>query len=152
MCVTAANVRLFRCQWGNHDGHGSLQWRHDGRDGVSNPQPHHCLLNRLFRRRSLAFVRGIHRWPVNSPHKGPVTRKMFSFDDVIMRNRSVPNENKTRTLRIFLGMYSVHNHPYRFVWLDYSSNHWWFIYRKCFLTLDFKVIIPSYRDYFSTSD
>ena len=35
-------------------------------------------------RASLAFVRGIHRWPVNSAHKGPVTRKMFSFDDVIM--------------------------------------------------------------------
>ena len=35
---------------------------------------------------SLAFVRGIHRWPVNSPHKRPVTRKMFPFDDVIMRN------------------------------------------------------------------
>ena len=33
---------------------------------------------------SLAFVRGIHRRPVNSPHKWPVTRKMFSFDDVIM--------------------------------------------------------------------
>ena len=33
---------------------------------------------------SLAFVRGIHRWPVNSPHKGPVTRNMFPFDDVIM--------------------------------------------------------------------
>ena len=33
---------------------------------------------------SLAFVRGIHRWPVNSPHKGPVTRKMFPFDDTIM--------------------------------------------------------------------
>ena len=33
---------------------------------------------------SLAFVRWIHRWPVNSPHKGPVTRKMFPFDDVIM--------------------------------------------------------------------
>ena len=33
---------------------------------------------------SLAFVRGIHRWPVNSPHKWPVTRKMFPFDDVIM--------------------------------------------------------------------
>ena len=27
----------------------------------------------------LAFVRGIHRWPVNSPHKWPVTRKMFSI-------------------------------------------------------------------------
>ena len=33
---------------------------------------------------SLAYVRGIHRWPVNSPHKGPVTPKMFLFDDVIM--------------------------------------------------------------------
>ena len=33
---------------------------------------------------SLAFVREIHRGPVNSPHKWPVTRKMFPFDDVIM--------------------------------------------------------------------
>ena len=33
---------------------------------------------------SLAFVRGIHRGPVNSPHKWPVTRKMFPFDGVIM--------------------------------------------------------------------
>ena len=33
---------------------------------------------------SLAFVRGIHRWPVNSPHKWSVTRKRFPFDDVIM--------------------------------------------------------------------
>ena len=35
---------------------------------------------------SLAFVWGIHRGPVNSPHKWPVTRKMFPFDDVIMIN------------------------------------------------------------------
>ena len=33
---------------------------------------------------SLAVVRRNHRWPVNSPHKCPVTRKMFPFDDVIM--------------------------------------------------------------------
>ena len=33
---------------------------------------------------SLAFVRGIHRSPVTSPHKGPVTRKMFPFDDATM--------------------------------------------------------------------
>ena len=32
---------------------------------------------------SLCFVRGIDWWPVTSPHKGPVTRKMFPFDDVI---------------------------------------------------------------------
>ena len=37
---------------------------------------------------SLAFVRGIHRWPVNSPHKWSVTRKMFPFDDVIMALKS----------------------------------------------------------------
>ena len=39
---------------------------------------------------SLAFVRGINRWPVNAAHKWPATRKMVSFDDVIM--------NKTLTL------------------------------------------------------
>ena len=33
---------------------------------------------------SLAFVWGIHRGPVNSPHKRPITRKLFPFDDVIM--------------------------------------------------------------------
>ena len=33
---------------------------------------------------SLAFMRGIHRGLVNSPHKWPVTRKIFPFDDVIM--------------------------------------------------------------------
>ena len=37
---------------------------------------------------SLVFVRGTHRWPVVSSHKGPVTRKMYPFDDVIMRNVS----------------------------------------------------------------
>ena len=34
---------------------------------------------------SLAFARGIHWWPVDSPHKGPVTWKIFSFDDIIMK-------------------------------------------------------------------
>ena len=64
------------------------QWRHNERDGVSNQRRLDCLLNRLFRRRSnknqssasLAFV----GWPLDSPHKGPVTRKKFPFDDVIM--------------------------------------------------------------------
>ena len=35
---------------------------------------------------SLAFVQGIHRWPVNSPHKGPIMRKKFPFDDCVMKN------------------------------------------------------------------
>ena len=36
---------------------------------------------------SLAFVWGIHQGPMNSPHKWPVTRKMFPFDDVIILSR-----------------------------------------------------------------
>ena len=39
---------------------------------------------------SLAFVRGIHRWPETFPHKLPVTRKMFPFDDVIKRRFGLP--------------------------------------------------------------
>ena len=38
----------------------------------------------------LAFAQGIHRWPVNSPHKWPVTRKMFPLDDVIMIRKVFP--------------------------------------------------------------
>ena len=43
---------------------------------------------------SLAFVWGIHRGPANSPHRWPVTRKMFTFDDVIMAFPIVPSESK----------------------------------------------------------
>ena len=70
----------------------ALHWRHNDHDGVSNHQPHDCLLNLLFRRRpkktSKLRVTGLcvgnSPGPVNSPHKGPVTRKMFPLDDVIM--------------------------------------------------------------------
>ena len=70
----------------------SLLWRHNEHDSVSNHQPHDCLLNRLFRRRSKKTSKlrvtglcvGNSPGPVNSPHKGPVTRKMFPFDGVIM--------------------------------------------------------------------
>ena len=70
----------------------TLQWRHNELDGVSNHQPHDCLFNGLFRRRSkntsklrvTGPCRGIHRGSMNSPHKGPVTQKMFLFDGVIM--------------------------------------------------------------------
>ena len=58
---------------------------------------------------SLAFVREIHRSPVNSPHKGPVTRKMFPFDDVIMPE-CAENQQPGRVSRVdkrastFLGL------------------------------------------------
>ena len=70
----------------------SLQWRHNERNGVSNYSvsivcstvgsgADHTKHQSYA---SLAFVWGIHRWQVTSPHKMPVTRKMFPFDDVIM--------------------------------------------------------------------
>ena len=37
---------------------------------------------------SLSFVRGIHRWPVDSPPKRPVKRKILALDDIIMINHS----------------------------------------------------------------
>ena len=60
-------------------------------DGVSNHRRLGCLPNRLFRHRSNKISRlrvtglcgGIYRWPVNFLQKGPVTQKMFPFDDVI---------------------------------------------------------------------
>ena len=39
------------CDLVRHILHSPLRWRHNGRDGVINHQPHDCLLNRLFRRR-----------------------------------------------------------------------------------------------------
>ena len=63
---------------------------------------------------SLAFVWGIHRCPVNSPHKWPVTRKMFQFDDAIMcemkkRNHccGVPNDLHLFSLLWFQICYKI---------------------------------------------
>ena len=88
----------------------NLQWRHNERDCVSNHRRLDCLPNRFSRvdqrnhqsSASLAFVRGIHQWPVNSPHKGPVTRKMFPFDDVIMANRGPCRWFWGRTYRLWM--------------------------------------------------
>ena len=57
---------------------------------------------------SLAFVWGIRRWPVNSPHKWPVTRKMFLFDDVNMYRRApvmmVAGHGRTRRIKDVRGI------------------------------------------------
>ena len=65
----------------------TLQWRHNKRDGVSNHRRLDCLHSLLFRRRSkkASKLRITGLCEGNSPHKGPVTRKMFPFGDVIMR-------------------------------------------------------------------
>ena len=71
----------------------SLQWRHNGRDSVSNPRLTITYTTdysdpdkkkKTSKLRVTGLCVGIHRGPVNSPHKWPVTRKMSLFDDVIM--------------------------------------------------------------------
>ena len=71
----------------------TLQWRHNGCDSVSQITSLTIVYSIIYwdtdQRKhqssaSLAFVRGIHWGLVNSPHKLPVTWKMFPFDDIIM--------------------------------------------------------------------
>ena len=61
--------------------HSSLQWRHNGRDSVSNHQPHDCLLNRLFRLRSkkTSKLRVTGLCVVNSPRTGEFPAQMASY-------------------------------------------------------------------------
>ena len=87
---------------------------------------------------SLAFVRGINRWPVYSPHKGPVTRKMFVFDDVIMWNYfGTTNGGQCRALVcVFFtaSLYTFLNKQSRGRWYE-TSGH------SCALTILTKCII-----------
>ena len=84
VCTISVNLSQSECV--------TLEWRHNGRDSVSNHQlmiVYSTVYSDADQRKpqssvSLAFVRGIHRGRVNSQHKWPVTRKMFPFDDVIM--------------------------------------------------------------------
>ena len=67
---------------------------------------------------SLAFVRGIHRRPVNSPHKWPVTRKMFPFDDVIMCSSSIIEQYRSKaswSIHIVTQFHDYDNPLYTFV-------------------------------------
>ena len=93
--VWSLNLRVPDLQMGCRDltswpGAPTLQWRHNEGDGVSNRLRLDCLTfcSSVDQRKhqsstSLVLVRGIHRSQVDSPHKGPVTRKMFPCDDVI---------------------------------------------------------------------
>ena len=78
-----------------------LQWRHNGHDGVSKHQPHNCLLNRLFRRRSkkTSKLRVTSLCEGNSPVTGEFpTRRVSNAENVSIwwrhhafeRNSSLP--------------------------------------------------------------
>ena len=86
----------------------------------------------------LAFVRGIHRWPVNSPYKGLVTRKMFSFDDVSMMLESqfwivwIVTTNFSKSI---LSMDPwIHGTP----WVVFVSAFWNYIFMKDVVYMEYQ--------------
>ena len=73
---------------------------------------------------SLAFVWGIHRWPVHSPHKMRVTRKMHLFDNIIIiRWISYSWLFMTRNLFIFFGSES-HSNPVLSSRMSIANKYW----------------------------
>ena len=139
--------------WKHEETFGStLHWRHNDHDSVSNHQPQDCLLNRLFRRRSKKTSKlcvtglcvGNSPGPVNSPHKGPVTRKMFPFDDVIMAsfldiNPLVQKTEYLGTIRWILWLLMpwllaspIYQQPWYWLYVRYISlSYYWQIFYIC---------------------
>ena len=70
---------------------------------------------------SLAFVWGIHRPPVNSPQKWPVTQKMFPFDDVVMKTQIIvcPYKHIDHVWRN-----SQLDHTIQFIFSNYKTVSW----------------------------
>ena len=82
---------------------------------------------------SLAFMRGIHRWPVNSPHKRPITRKMFPFDDVIMTAMTQCHKYTYRVCLLYKSRHSSnkpHDVPLPLFWHVSAPYHYWLIIIK----------------------
>ena len=139
--------RTFVTGLGMRQAARTLHWRHNDHDGVSNHQPHDCLLNRLFRRRSkktsklrvTGLCMGKSPGPVNSPHKGPVTWKMFPFDDVIMTNGSIGISERQQTDRLDCyqwNLLSVVSEMHKHLWKCLGSA--WFI--NCILANVFSLL------------
>ena len=74
-------TNAYPVQWCMHV--APLQWHHNGRDSVSNHQPHDCLLNRLFSRRSkkTSKLRVTGLCEVNSPGTGEFPAQMASYEE-----------------------------------------------------------------------
>ena len=93
---------------------------------------------------SRTFVRGIHRWPVNSPHKWPVTRKMFPFVDVIMNVAEYKAFvspiicNQTHYCILLEEVYNVH---------DVLANFWYNARHPIIVTFSCRVYFKRHKVY-----
>ena len=91
-----------------------LQWRHNWRDGVSNHQPHHCLLNRLFRRRlkNTSKLRVTGLCAGNSPVTGEFSAQMAS-----------KAENVSISWRHHVEVFTNSNHMGYFHGIPHGKSH-----------------------------
>ena len=76
-------LKLEQCILSNGASSHTLLWRYDELDGVSNHQPHDCLLNRLFGRRSkkTSKLRVTGLCVGNSPGAGEFPAQMASYEE-----------------------------------------------------------------------
>ena len=83
---------------------------------------------------SLAFVLGIHRWPMNSPHKWPVRRKMFPFDDVIMLGLNWILTYREKIWRCFTtpGEIIVYENRHCLIFVPQQEVTQWYHHVSCF--------------------
>ena len=86
-------------------------------------------------------MQGIHRWPVNSPHKWPVTRKMFPFDGVIMTE-------KYWTCYPAAGdWYSIRGHFYSFLSIHLLKGTYSYIQQRCVAPTSQDLIVSITKTY-----
>ena len=110
-----------------------ILWRHNGREGVSNHQPHECLLNRSFmcRSKKTSKLRVTGLCAGNSPQtsavNSPVTRKMVPFDVVIMKIMDnawffllwlIPSGAETTTCVFRNNVWSIDHYVWSMPWRD----------------------------------
>ena len=127
-CSHPIQIQIGDLAWsyGRHITYGlSLQWRHNERDSVSNHQPHDCLLNRLFRRRSkkTSKLRVTGLCAGNSPGTGEFPAQMASYaENVSIWWRHHGCDHKWNTVN-FINM-NVHRVCFGFVWFAPDLNNW----------------------------
>ena len=114
----------------------SLQWRHNGLDGVSNHQPHHCLLSRLFGRRSkkTSKLRVTGLYAGNSPGTGEFPAQMASTAEYVsiwwrhhVYSGAIPSAETLTTAKstlFFRAYFSFIDFEYIFAERTYSVIHY----------------------------
>ena len=119
----------FHWRYNEQDGvsnHRRLDWLLNlaGANGVSVGSSTRAVLNRLFRgwsRKTLklcvtGLCEGIHRWLLDSPHKGPVTRKIFPFEYIIMQKQVSMTITSNYIPQIMWNVITCSCHRYLLLW------------------------------------